>query len=42
MPLIGGENNLKHLSTQKVDTFYNSCDVACLKFKLHATKQLAI
>jgi len=33
MWLIGGENNL-HTSTQKMDTFNNFCDVACLKFKM--------
>ena len=32
------KNNLKHISTQKMVTFNNCCDVACLKFKLPRDK----
>jgi len=38
MPLICGEDNLKLASTQKMNTFDNSCDAAALKFKLPRDK----
>jgi len=34
----GCKNNLKHISTQKMVTFNNCCNVACLKFKLPCDK----
>ena len=42
MRLVGGENNLKHLSTVNTEThiFNSSCDFPCLKFKLSCRKTI--
>jgi len=40
MLLISGENNLKRMSTRKMDTLNNSCYVACVKFKLPCDKTI--
>ena len=40
--MTGCKNNLKRISTQNMVTFNNCCNVACLKFKLHVIKQLAM
>ena len=38
MRLTGRENNSKHMIALLMDTFNNSCDAACLKFKFLCDK----